>query len=176
MEDRKLIDGLKEKSDSAFRTLYEHYYPTIERFVVSNSGNKADAEDVFQEMILVMLHKVPSGDFTLTASIKTYVYAVASNIWLKKLRDGKKNIPLPGEVELEDFSLSEWESHDEERYRNNIIARIFNRVTRHCMIFLTKTFIKGVSREKLMQELGYKNLHTFDNQKYKCLQQARKNS
>jgi RNA polymerase sigma factor (sigma-70 family) len=175
MEDSQIVSSLKKRDNAAYNLLYTFYYPTIERFVMRNNGSVADAQDVFQETIIVLLDKVPKKDFILTSSIKTYIFAVASNIWLKRLRDAKKFSEINGNHDqLVDLSLSEWEQREEQKIQHNKLQRIFQKITRRCFIFLTKTFIAGASREQLIQALGYKNSHTFDNQKYKCLEQARK--
>jgi hypothetical protein len=121
-----------------------------------------------------LLDKVPKEDFILTSSIKTYIFAVASNLWLKRLREAKKMTQLDNDIELEDMTLSEWEEKEEVLSERNVIQRVFHKISRHCFVFLTKTFLTGATREKLVAEMGYKNPHTFDNQKYKCLEQARK--
>lgn len=176
MNDQDTLTELRKRNSAAYKLLYTFYYPRIETFVKKNSGTAADAQDVFQETIMVLLDKVPKKDFILTSSIKTYITAVASNIWLKRLRDAKRITRLEMDYELEDMSLAEWEQREERRTQRNLIQRIFERLTRHCVIFLTKTFLTGASRETLMEEMGYKSSHTFDNQKYKCLEQARKNN
>jgi len=174
MEENHVVEGLRKRENAAYHLLYTFYYPSIENFVMRNSGTSADAKDIFQETIIVLLDKVPKEDFVLTSSIKTYIFAVASNLWLKRLRDAKKLTQLDNDLELEDMSLSEWEEKEEIRSERNVIQRVFHKVSRHCLVFLTKTFLTGATREKLIEEMGYKNPHTFDNQKYKCLEQARK--
>jgi RNA polymerase sigma factor (sigma-70 family) len=176
MDENQTIKELGKRNNAAYDLLYSFYYPGIEKFVKKNSGTSADAQDVFQETIMVLLDKVPKKDFILTSSIKTYITAVASNIWLKRLRDAKRITRLDLNYELEDMSLAEWEQKEEGRVQRNLLQRVFEKMTRHCVIFLTRTFLSGASREKLMEEMGYKNSHTFDNQKYKCLEQARKNN
>ncbi|HEY9049508.1 MAG TPA: sigma-70 family RNA polymerase sigma factor [Ohtaekwangia sp.] len=175
MDENQVVSDLKKRNNAAYELLYTFYYPAIERFVKSNSGTAADAQDVFQETILVLLDKVPKKDFVLTSSIKTYIIAVGSNIWLKRLREAKRVAALKPEVELEDMTLAEWEQKEAQREQRNMLERTFSKISRHCVIFLTRTFLSGATREKLMEAMGYKNTHTFDNQKYKCLEQARKN-
>jgi len=174
MDESKVLSNLKQRNNAAYDLLYTFYYPAIERFIKRNSGTTADAEDIFQETIIVLLDKVPKKDFVLTSSIKTYIIAVASNLWLKRLRAAKRITSLEPDYELEDLTLAEWEQKEENRVKHNVIKRVFSRISRHCVIFLTKTFLRGATREKLMEEMGYSNTHTFDNQKYKCLEQARK--
>jgi RNA polymerase sigma factor (sigma-70 family) len=174
MDHNQTVAGLKERNNAAYNLLYTFYYSSIENFVKKNSGTAADAQDVFQETIMVLLDKVPKEDFVLTSSIKTYIIAVASNIWLKRLREAKRTTRLEAHIDLEDYSLAEWEQKENSRVKRNALQRILGKITRHCAIFLTRTFFTGASREKLIEEMGYKNTHTFDNQKYKCLEQARK--
>lgn len=175
-QDLNTLAALQSRNNAAYKLLYSFYYPGIERFVKANNGTSADAEDVFQETIIVLLEKVPKEDFKLTSSIKTYIRAVAQNIWLKRLRDAKRVTRLDLNYELEDMTLAEWEEKEEAAIHRNFIQRILERMTRHCVVFLTKTFLSGASREQLIEEMGYRNPHTFDNQKYKCLEQARKNN
>jgi RNA polymerase sigma factor (sigma-70 family) len=174
MEESRTINELRNRNSAAYRLLYTFYFPSIERFVRKNSGTSDDAKDVFQETIMVLLHKVPKDDFILTSSIKTYIMAVASNLWLKRLRDAKRVTRLEMSYEMEDMTLAEWEEKEAQQMKLHAVQRIFDKITRHCVIFLTRTFLSGASREKLMEEMGYKNTHSFDNQKYKCLEQARK--
>lgn len=174
MEQNQTIAKLAQRDNAAFNLLYTFYYPGIQKFVKQNNGTSADAEDVFQETIMVLLEKVPKQDFVLTSSIKTYINAIARNIWLKRLRDAKQVTRLEFDYELEDMTLAEWEQKEEKALKRNRMQRIFERLTRHCVVFLTKTFLSGASREQLMEEMGYRNAHTFDNQKYKCLEQARR--
>src|SRR4051812_44344147 len=101
MEENQVVDGLKKRNNAAYDLLYSFYYPMIENFVKRNNGTSADAKDIFQETIIVLLDKVPKEDFILTSSIKTYIFAVASNLWLKRLRDAKKMTQLAGNFELE---------------------------------------------------------------------------
>ena len=109
MTDVQTLLALKKRDNAAYRLLYTFYYPSIEKFICKNSGTSVDAEDVFQETIMVLLDKVPKDDFVLTSSIKTYIFAVASNIWLKRLRDAKSTTKLPLDFEIEDMTFAERE-------------------------------------------------------------------
>src|SRR5689334_8151924 len=106
MDDQRALSDLKERNNAAYNLLYTFYFPGIENFVKKNSGTSADAQDVFQETIMVLLDKVPKEDFILTSSIKTYIHAVAQNIWLKRLREAKRVTRLEMDYELEDLTFA----------------------------------------------------------------------
>lgn len=90
--DLETFKGLQSRDNKAYEILYQFYYPSVKNFITKNSGSEEDAEDIFQETILVLLEKVPKTDFNLTSSLKTYIFAISSNLWLKKLRDGSKMV------------------------------------------------------------------------------------
>lgn len=175
--DRTILDGMKQQEQSAFRLLYTFYYPTVERFVLRNNGTKADAEDIFQETLLVLLEKVPADDFELTSSLKTYIFAVASNLWLKRLRSAKRIFradmnDLEEELAAKGSLLytTQSELDSETQTLKSLIQRGLAKITEHCQRLISAIFFHN----KKVADLGYKNAHTAQNQQYKCLEQLRK--
>ena len=93
LTENTLLDQLKNEQNTSFELLYRLYYPTVAAYVTRNSGNTADADDIFQETIMILLQQVRKADFVLTSSLKTYLVAIARNLWLNRLR-AAKNAPL----------------------------------------------------------------------------------
>lgn len=164
--DAETLRGLRQRDNAAYDILYQFYYPMVERFVLRNDGCKADAQDVFQETVLVLLDKVPRADFVLTSSLKTYLYAIASNLWLKRLRTARR----AAHVELTDAlpAAAPAPAATEEALPHTL-HRWLARITAHCQALLKSVFFL----RKKASDLGYKNPHTAQNQQYKCLQQLR---
>lgn len=173
MEDEKILAGIQQNEVAAFNILYKFYYPVVKSFVLKNNGSEADAEDVFQETLIVLLRKVPKDDFELTSSLKTYIFSIASNIWLKKLRDVKRQAShfIMHDV-AEAYSVNEHEAVDTQK--QNLLNKALAAITNHCLTLIYQVFYTDKKREEIMAEMRYKNPHTFNNQKYKCLQQAKK--
>ncbi|HEY9177828.1 MAG TPA: sigma-70 family RNA polymerase sigma factor [Flavipsychrobacter sp.] len=172
MEDEKILAGIQQNEAAAFNILYKFYYPAVRNFVLKNNGSEADAEDVFQETLIVLLHKVPKDDFELTSSLKTYIFSIASNIWLKKLRDVKRQTNHLMQDMAEIHSAKEHEAV--EIQKQTLLNRALAAITDHCLTLIYQVFYTDKRREEIMAEMRYKNPHTFNNQKYKCLQQAKK--
>lgn len=73
MRDHKIVQLLREGKESiAFRKLYS-CYPKIEKLILSNGGSKSDAEDLFQEALIIFYEKVQQSNFELRSSISTYL-------------------------------------------------------------------------------------------------------
>lgn len=62
MEDDKIIGLIKTgKSDRALNALY-HHYPAIRKMIMAKGGSRHEAEDIFQEaLIILLLLPTPAG-------------------------------------------------------------------------------------------------------------------
>jgi RNA polymerase sigma factor (sigma-70 family) len=171
--DRAMLANLLDEDNNSFDVFYRTYFPVVDSYVRKNRGQVEDAEDVFQETILVLLHNIRRPGFVLTSSLKTYVYAIAKNLWLKRLRDNKLMLatelldgqPASDIIEIERDS----EISDEQK-----VLGWLERITENCQRILRALFFHQEPMENLMVKMGWKNKHTAANQKYKCLEQVKK--
>jgi RNA polymerase sigma factor (sigma-70 family) len=178
ISDNLLVKQIKSEDSHAFEVLYKFYFPTIAHHIRKNSGNRQDAEDIFQESIMVLLHKIRQPDFVLTCSLKTYLFAIAKNLWLKRLKNDKYllvdandffEIPEKGS---EDFDMTV----NQEKTPLQSLENWLERITENCRKILKALFFYEEPMETLMQKMGWKNKHTAANQKYKCIEQVKKES
>ena len=173
ISDNTLLDKLKTEDNSSFELLYKFYFPTIATYIKQNLGNNEDAEDVFQETIVILLQKVRQSDFILTSSLKTYLYAVAKNLWLKRLRDNKIRI-VDNELSLTTYKTeTEIFEIEPEKSREEKVENWLLKITRNCQDILKALFFYEVPMDSLMVKMGWKNKHTASNQKHKCIQQIK---
>jgi len=174
-KDKDLLYGLRRGDQNAFSLLYKEYYPAIERYVTNNSGSVDDAKDVFQDTMVVLIAKIFHVDFALTASLKTYMYAISKNIWLKRIRGkvGKNESELTDQA-LNDYQqqIEEWVAH--ERTQTEKVQLLLKKVSDHCYRLLRSMFFLEKNIDEIQDEYGYSSRHSAQNQKYKCIEQARK--
>ncbi len=173
ISDTTLLDQLKVEDTASFELLYKFYFPSVAFYIKQNQGNNEDAQDIFQEAIIVLLQKIRQPDFVLTSSLKTYLYAVSKNLWLKRLRDNKLRI-----VD-NDFSYTDYGSEaytfelEQEKSKEEKVENWLQKITRNCQSILKALFFYEKPMEDLMEKMGWKNKHTATNQKYKCIQQIK---
>jgi RNA polymerase sigma factor (sigma-70 family) len=86
--DGELIEAIsrRESLERPVRYLYELHFDNLTHFIKKNKGSQQDAEDLFQELILVFIDLVQTGKFRGQSSIKTFLYAIARNLWLNELK------------------------------------------------------------------------------------------
>jgi RNA polymerase sigma factor (sigma-70 family) len=176
VSEMQLVEKLKGRSACAYDHLYKLYYPTIEKYILSNSGGVADAQDIFQETLLILTDNIEKPDFVLSSSLKTYLYSISRNLWLKVLSK-KKNIQLLDNegksLNVQDFSEQEREG---QHRLTSFIEKIISKIPHHCQQIIDYVFYKNASPEQVAEELGYNNNHTVSNAKYKCIQHMKKAS
>lgn len=172
--DQETFLGLKSKDNQSYQILYTFYYPSVRNFILKNNGSEDDAKDIFQETILVLLEKVPKDDFNLTSSLKTYIFAISSNLWLKRLRDSNRMVKT--ELGIYEKYLTDYEEVEKEITETNAkrTMNVFQRITHKCVVLLRAIFYDEKNIDTVTKEFGYTNKHNAQNQKFKCLEQARR--
>lgn len=171
--DHTLLNQLKNEDNPSFEILYKFYYPSIEAYITQNAGSKEDAADIFQETIVVLLHKLRQGNFILTSSLKTYLFAIAKNQWLKRLRDNKSIYVDNFEIYQQATAADLFELKPEQTKEEKVTTWL-TKITVNCQRILKAIFFYKEPMSSLMQKMGWKNKHTAANQQYKCLQQVKK--
>ena len=167
-----LID-LKTENNFAFDKIYKDNFGKISNFVQHNSGNKADAEDLFQDAMMVLVEKLRQDNFQMTASINTYVFAICKNLWFKKLRDKNHELSID-KLQTFDFITSINDSIEYEKTYLEKLKGYLIKITDHCNRLIHDIFFKGKSIDQIQKDYGYSTRHNAQNQKHKCVQQIRK--
>lgn len=88
--DAELVDRLKRGDEEAFVGLLRRYQGKVYRLAMNMTRNSQDAEEATQDVFLTVYRKI--GDFDGRAAFSTWLYRVASNAALMKLR-GRRSEP-----------------------------------------------------------------------------------
>jgi RNA polymerase sigma factor (sigma-70 family) len=170
---KEIINDLKGESNRAFGDLYKNYFGLVQHYIIRNNGSAEDAQDVFQEAMIVLVEKLRQDNFQLTASLKTYIMAISKYMWLNKLRNGfrvTEFTDLHSNSFFEEINLS---IEQEKTYRDKLQAYM-TKITGHCNRLLHDMFFKKKPIEQIQEEYGYSSKHNAQNQKHKCIEQIRK--
>ncbi len=169
--DEHLLALLKADYRAAFTHLYRSYFKMVEYLIVQNSGNTPDAEDIFQETMLVLFNKSKEAEFSLSCTVKTFVYSIARNLWLKKLRGTKREVRLTDYEKYEQVDMDG--QQEEENGKQLLIENAMEQMGESCRKILLLFYYMKKDMQQIAEELGYTNAENAKNQKYKCLQQLK---
>jgi RNA polymerase sigma factor (sigma-70 family) len=167
-----ILAALKTESNGSYSRMYALYFEDVKRFITGRGGSVQDAEDIFQDTLIVLVEKLRRDNFQLTASLKTYIVAIAKYIWFKKYKNSQKETFVT-EVFSNEFYLAVDEAVENEKTYWERVKTAMNKITGHCNRLLHDMFFKNKSAAAIQKEYGYSSLHNTQNQKYKCLNQIR---
>ncbi|MCD6658854.1 MAG: sigma-70 family RNA polymerase sigma factor [Lentimicrobium sp.] len=172
--DEAIIEGLRLRSDYIIKYMYQEMFPMIRYLVVKNSGNDEDAEDVFQDGLIIVFKKIRDQQLELTSSFRTYIYSVCRNIWLQKLNKRKQFAREFSDVEtfidLPD-KVDQFQEEEMEKYR--LYQQHFLTLGEDCQKVLL-LFMKKLSLKDIAAEMGYKTEKYAKTRKYLCKEELKK--
>jgi RNA polymerase sigma factor (sigma-70 family) len=173
--DEAILEGLRLRSDYIVNFIYKDYFPLIRFLVTENDGSVEDAEDIFQDGIIIIYNKISINQLNLTSSFKTFMYSVCRNLWLQKLNkrkaifekltDVEEYIALPQNLIQED-SQAETELH-------RIIQIHFLSLEENCQKLL-RLFAKNIPLNEIAVTLGFKTEKYAKTRKYMCKEELKK--
>jgi RNA polymerase sigma factor (sigma-70 family) len=168
-----IIIDLKGENNQAFGILYKNYFEMVNRFVTNNNGTNHDAEDVFQDTMIALVAKLRQDNFVLEASLKTYIMAIAKNVWFKKLRTTKRETEFT-DIHNDKFYEEITLAIEEEKSYWDKLQSYIHKITEHCKGLIHDMFFKNKPIEQIQKDYGYSSIHNAQNQKHKCVEQIRK--
>lgn len=164
MKDELIIKNLREgKIQKAVKGLYAAF-PLIQKHVLKNSGSKEDAEDLFQDALVILYKKVKHSEFTLTSSLSTFLFGVARNIWYQELK--RRNKIVEPETFEEDFLETDLYMQAEEA---------FKLLGDKCREILILFYYAGKSMSEIAMLMSFSNERVAKTQKYRCIEKAKHN-
>ncbi|MCG8574047.1 MAG: sigma-70 family RNA polymerase sigma factor [Flavobacteriales bacterium] len=156
--------------EMAFTKMYD-YFPKIKKMLLSYGASEDDAKDIFQEAIIIMSNKLEYPAFVLDAKISTYLYSVSR--YLCKDVMAKKNKVIP----IDKFhSLTEdlVEDYEEKESKFEQIDTVLQQLGEKCKNILIAYYYKKKSMKEIAEAFNYSTVNSAKNQKYKCLERAKK--
>lgn len=174
--DKAIIQGVKLKKETVIRYLYKEYFPCILTMVEQNSGVYEDAEDVFQDGMIILYRKCTADKVKLNCSLKTFFYAVCRNIWLQRL-ERTKRLVFREDVEVREqgshYILRDQEYREDELERLRYFQMHFLGLPKDCQRLLLLCFDK-VPMKEIARVMGVSGVNYVKTRKYACKNLLRK--
>jgi RNA polymerase sigma-70 factor (ECF subfamily) len=127
--EEKIVEKAQNGDNDALATLVNEYHDRIYHLGLSMLKQEQDAEDMLQETFLTLVEKIQQ--FKGNSSIYTWLYRIATNIALKKLKSKPRKYPhIP--IDEPDFKkIHEEETKEEmeldfEKVNNYKFRKILN--------------------------------------------------
>jgi RNA polymerase sigma factor (sigma-70 family) len=166
--DKDIIDGIRLHNTIIIKYLYNKFYSEISFMVTSNSGTTLDAEDLFQDALVIIYEKISTESLQLMSSFNTYLYSICWHLWLQRLnkhehkyesKENKNIDAYKGESDPDELLL--------ESEKFNLFHRHFLRLSHNEQKVLRLYMDKSSSKETA-NIMGYKSDDYAKSRKYIC--------
>lgn len=173
MKDEHIINLIRDKQiKKASEKLYV-YFPVVKKLVLKNNGSKEDAEDIYQEALLIFIRKANDADFKLTSSLNTYLYSVCRFLWNDELKKRNKK-----PVSIEDYKMEVLQNDDiaetvANEAQNKLAEKAFKMIGEKCQQLLQLFYFEKLSMKTIAEKLGFSTEKVAKNQKYRCIEKTK---
>jgi RNA polymerase sigma factor (sigma-70 family) len=166
--DEAIIAGLIAQNIQIIKYIYKQFFGQIKYLVIANSGTNSDAEDLFQDALVVLYQKVSARNLILTCSFNTFLYSVCKHLWLQKLNKREFNNEYKELVDLDncqDSNNIDELSEEYEKYK--LFQQHFQKLNQKDQKVL-KLYIRKISLKEIASIMGYKSEKYAKFRKYLC--------
>lgn len=161
---KELLSLIQQGStDKVLSYLYKSVQPKITSWVLQNSGSKEEAQDIFQDSVIVFYKYVVNKQFKVTESIEGFIFVTAKNKWINRAKQQQRTKGLS-----EEFNHIKEEEVREEK--NIHVEALLEKLGEVCKELLTYSIFYKMSMEDIALRMNYSGANAVKTKNYKCKQ------
>ncbi len=175
LDDEELVNRIKAGGPGREKALHQIYINTtvkskLTSLITNNSGNTQDAEDIYQEAIIVLDRNIREGHYRLDGSLTSYLYSTGKFLWMNHLR--KKRLTL--KENFMDSDLISTSVQPDKIYMNDekkkFLQSLLSRLGMRCQNIL-ELWQLSYSMDEIARKLNIGDASIARKAKYDCQQQ-----
>ena len=164
IEDHDLVERIRKKKDEeAFQTLMDRYQNRVYRLAKNFVRSERDVEEILQDVFLTVYDKLAS--FEARSSFSTWLYRIAVNASLMKLREKKKENSVISLEEIEHSidnhraeKLGQWLGDPEKEAISKesikVIAKALEDLPEEYRLVAILRDVEGLTNQEISEILG----------------------
>lgn len=166
--DKWILKGIRNNNSAVLNYLYAQYADKTAAYIRSRGGSDKDAEDLFQEALVLIYEKSKDKSFAFEKSFDSYLITVVKFMHHKQIRRRKTHNEFlhAAPQQLRYTPAHSFETKRETRYR--VILKNYFNLSKACMKIL-RLVGRGFSNEQISKELHHKGESITRVQKHRCM-------
>ncbi|MHC0439804.1 MULTISPECIES: RNA polymerase sigma factor [Flavobacterium] len=158
--DQMYIDGLAANDSVIIESIYKKFVPKVVFFVLNNSGDRDQAQDIVQEVMILLYNQAKAGTLKLTCPFDAYFFLLCKRKWLNEFKKiSNKGVTIHEDVVSINESALELIAQTEEfDEKQQLFDTMFQKLGDKCQELLKLSFsVKSMEEvaEKLNVTYGY---------------------
>lgn len=176
ISDEDLLTYLQAGNEKYITYVYDKCKKNALGFLRQSGADYDNAEDIYQDAVIVFYEKVQEGNFEKRSSIQTYLNSVCRFKWLNTIRD-KKEFITDSDFVFDESITDDFETFGEEKEtRIGLIETQLLKLKAKggkCYDILYAYFYENKKMENIAEQFDYTNADNAKNQKAKCQKQLK---
>ncbi|SHL61816.1 RNA polymerase sigma factor [Flavobacterium chilense] len=158
--DQIYIDGLASNDSAIIQSIYKKFVPKVVLFIMNNSGDRDQAQDVVQEVLILLFNQARANTLQLTCPFDAYFFLLCKRKWLNELKktSNKGVTIIEDAVSMNESALQLIGQTEEFDEKQQLFDTMFQKLGDKCKELLKLSFeIKSMEEvaEKLNVTYGY---------------------
>ncbi|MEN9908599.1 MAG: hypothetical protein RLZZ540_1748 [Bacteroidota bacterium] len=158
--DQYFIEGLANNNSAIIQFIYKKFVPKVVSYIRNNSGDEDQAQDVVQEIMILLFNQAKAKQLQLTCPFDAYFFLLCKRKWLNELKkSSNKGVTIQDDFtstnEPTEEMVAQTELFEE---KQQLFDMMFQRLGDKCQEVLKLSFtLKSMEEvaEKLNVTYGY---------------------
>lgn len=158
--DQMYIEGLASNNSAVIQSIYKKFVPKVVAYIKNNSGDEDQAQDVVQEIMILLFNQAKANALQLTCPFDAYFFLLCKRKWLNELKKtANKGVTINEDLasisESTQEMITQTEIFDE---KQQLFDTMFQKLGDKCKELLQWSFtLKTMEEvaEKLQVTYGY---------------------
>ncbi len=171
-KEKTIIESIRTGAHNvALQYLYDISLKKVRQYIIKNNGSKDDANDVFQDAVIILFNQIRLNKFNESYSLDAFIYSVSRNLWIDKIRRDKKfsNYDSPDQF----TSIADDRSQLDDliqKEKSQAMKNIFSQLDEKCQKILTYVIYEKRSMKEIKALMGYNSEDVAKTNHYRCKQ------
>lgn len=167
-KETKIVEAIKSgRNQELLNELYKTVLPKVKMYITRNSGSEDEANDMFQDAVVVFYKQVKSNQLNIKQSIEAYIYTVAKNLWINKAKRDAR-IKFTDEIKEDKDIAANSLSFLISEEREATVRQVFGQLGDRCAQLLNYVFYQDYSLAEVTELMGFSSSEVTHTTHYRC--------
>lgn len=140
--DQLYIEGLANNDSVVIQSIYKKFVPKVVSYIKNNSGDEDQAQDVVQEVLILLFNQAKTEQLKLTCPFDAYFFLLCKRRWLNEIKkSSNKGVTIKEELtsihEAADEMVLQTEYFDEKQQLYDVM---YQKLGEKCQELLKLSF------------------------------------
>ncbi len=172
VEEIDLLKELATGNKEVIQKLYTTSFPKIASYIQKNTGDRTDAEDIFQKALLQLIGRYKVKSFVIESSLEAYLFGACRNLWRRELKKQKRMVTKEDTIELvgeeDDMTMAVLEQEKWELFQEKL-----KEISDNCKQLL-QLFFQKIPYKEIVEKLDYSSDNVVRQRIFNCKSQLTK--